>query len=145
MMSDTPKIFVNLPVTDLMASTAFYEAVGAVRNDQFTDDSAQAMVFSDVIHVMLLTHARFTGFTHRPIPDAREGAQMILCLSQDSRAAVDAIVEKAVAAGGARIDPAEDHGFMYDANFADPDGHLWQIFWMDPAAIPAPQKELAAA
>lgn len=147
-MSDTPApkmIFINLPVTDLKASTAFYEAVGAVRNDQFADENAQAMVFSDVIHVMLLTHARFADFTSRKIPNAHETAQMLICLSENSRADVEATVAKALAAGGTQPNPVQDHGFMYGSNFADPDGHIWEVMWMDPAAINAPQEEPAAA
>ena len=102
-MPDAPApkiIFVNLPVKDLSASIAFYEAVGAVRNNDFADDSAQMVSFSDTIHVMLLTHERFSSFTARRIPNAHETAQVLLALSEESRAAVDATMARALAAGG---------------------------------------------
>jgi len=139
-------IFVNLPVKDLPASIAFYEAVGAVRNNDFADDSAQMISFSDTIHAMLLTHERFSGFTPRRIPDAHETAQVLLALSEVGRADVDAIVEKALAAGGTEPNPKQDHGFMYGRNFADLDGHIWEVMWMDvEAALTAGQGEPAAA
>ncbi len=142
----SPKmIFVNLPVTDLPKSIAFYQAVGATRNDHFADDSAQCMVISDTIFVMLLTHERFSSFTSRKIPNAHETAQMLLCLSENSRADVEATVGKALAAGGTQPNPVQDHGFMYGSNFADPDGHIWEVMWMDPAAIPSGAEEPVAA
>ncbi|EQB03206.1 hypothetical protein FHS51_000852 [Sphingobium wenxiniae] len=148
-MSNAPApkmIFVNLPVKDLPASIAFYEAVGAVRNNDFADDSAQMISFSDTIHAMLLTHERFSGFTPRRIPDAHETAQVLLALSEVGRADVDATVEKALAAGGTEPNPKQDHGFMYGRNFADLDGHIWEVMWMDvEAALTAGQGEPAAA
>lgn len=147
-MSDAPApkmIFVNLPVKDLPASTAFYEAVGAVRNNDFADDSAQMISFSDTIHAMLLTHERFSGFTPRRIPNAHETAQVLLALSEASREAVDMTVSKALAAGGTEPNPQQDHGFMYGRSFADPDGHIWEVTWMDvAAAMAAHQPETAA-
>ena len=131
-------IFVNLPVSDLARSMAFYEAVGATNNPQFTDDSAAMMVVSPTISVMLLTHERFSGFTSRKIPDAQETAQMLLCLSEESRDAVDATVARAVAAGAVGDpNPPQDHGFMYGRSFADPDGHIWELAWMDVEAAAA--------
>jgi hypothetical protein len=131
-------IFVNLPVSDLARSKAFYEAVGAVNNPQFTDDSAAMMVLSPTISVMLLTHERFSGFTSRKIPNAQETAQVLLCLSEESRDAVDATVARAVAAGAVGDpNPAQDHGFMYGRSFADPDGHIWELAWMDVDAATA--------
>jgi predicted lactoylglutathione lyase len=128
-------IFVNLPVTDLDRSKAFYEAVGFTNNPQFTNDQAACMVWSDTIYVMLLTHDFWRTFTPRTIPDASRTAQVLLCLTQDSRAEVDAIVARAVAAGGtAAPTPTQDHGFMYGSSFEDPDGHIWENVWMDPAA-----------
>lgn len=148
-MSNAPApkmIFVNLPVTDLPASIAFYEAVGAVRNNDFADDSAQMLSFSDAIHVMLLTHGRFGSFTPRAIPDAHATAQVLLALSEASRAEVDATVEKALGAGGTEPNPQQDHGFMYGRSFADPDGHIWEVSWMDmEAAMAAGRGEPAAA
>ncbi|AJR22470.1 MULTISPECIES: VOC family protein [Sphingobium] len=137
-------IFVNLPVKDLAASIAFYEAVGAVRNNDFADDSAQMLSFSDNIHVMLLTRERFAGFTPRRIPDAHETAQVLLALSEASRADVDRTTEKALAAGGAEPNPRQDHGFMYGRSFADLDGHIWEVAWMDMEAALAVNKEAAA-
>ena len=129
-------IFVNLPVTDLPRSVAFYEAIGATRNPQFSDDTAACMVVSDTIFVMLLTHAKFRGFTPRPVADARAASEVLLCLSAESRAAVDAMVEAAVAAGGvADPGPKQDYGVMYGRSFEDPDGHIWEPMWMDAAAM----------
>lgn len=124
-------IFVNLPVTDLARAIAFYEAVGAVRDDRFADATAQCMTFSDSIHVMLLTHEKFTQLTGLPILDARAGAQMFLGLSEDSAEAVNATVGRALAAGGTPAGEREDHGFMVSRPFADPDGHAWNVIWMD--------------
>jgi len=139
-------IFVNLPVTDLDKSKAFYEAVGAANNPAFTDDTAACMVFSDVIHVMLLTHEKWATFTSKAIPDAHTTAQVLLCISAGSRDAVDAQVEKATGAGGkADPTPTQDYGFMYGRSFEDPDGHIWEVMWMDPTAIPAGEPAEAAA
>lgn len=128
-------IFINLPVTDLARSIAFYEAVGATRNPQFSDDTAACMVISDTIFVMLLTHPKFASFTPRPIA-GRATAEVLLALSCDSRQAVLDHLDAAVKAGG-KPDPThtQDYeGFMYGRSFEDPDGHIWEIFWMDPAA-----------
>jgi predicted lactoylglutathione lyase len=131
-------IFVNLPVRNLTASAAFYVALGGTVNAQFSDDHAKSVMFSDAIGVMLLTHDRYRQFTQRPIGDARRESQALIALSVDSREAVDATVAKAVAAGG-RIDPnpVQDHGFMYNRSVEDPDGNVWEIMWMDPAAVAA--------
>jgi predicted lactoylglutathione lyase len=131
----TQMIFVNLPVSDLAKSRAFLEALGAVNEPRFTDDTAAAMSFSESIHVMLLTHAKFSQFTPRPIADAKAGSEVLLCLSSDSRESVDSTVERAVAAGGtADPSPKQDYGVMYGRSVADPDGHIWEIMWMDAAA-----------
>jgi uncharacterized protein len=137
-------IFVNLPVKDLPAAISFYEAVGAVRNNDFADDSAQMVSFSEAIHVMLLSHERFSSFTPRKIPNAHETAQVLLALSEGSRADVDATTEKALAAGGTEPNPSQDHGFMYGRSFADLDGHIWEVSWMDMEAAMAVHKESAA-
>lgn len=145
MPQTAPKmIFVNLPVKDLPASIAFYEAAGAVRNNDFADDSAQMVSFSETIHVMLLTHERFSSFTPRKIPNAHETAQVLLALSEASRAEVDATTEKALAAGGTEPNPSQDHGFMYGRSFADLDGHIWEVTWMDMEAAMAANEEAAA-
>lgn len=138
-------IFVNLPVTDLKRATAFYEAVGAVRNPQFSDETASCMVFSETIFAMLLTHDKFRQFTPKPIADARTSNQVLFCLSADSRSDVDEIVAMASAAGGvADPGPKDDHSFMYGRSFEDPDGHMWGVNWMDLSAAPL-QPDLANA
>lgn len=143
----TKMIFVNLPVTDLAASTAFYTAIGGEKNPQFSDDTASCMVLSDAIHVMLLTHPKYEGFTDKPIADAHATSAVLLALSAEARDDVDAMVAKAVTAGGkADPGPVQDHGFMYGRSFEDPDGHHWEIGWMDMEAIAAMgQPEPAAA
>ncbi|UYG03044.1 VOC family protein [Halomonas sp. LR3S48] len=129
-------IFVNLPVADLEKSMAFYEALGFTNNPHFTDETAACMVLSETIHVMLLTHDKWRTFTDRPIPPA-DSSEVMLALSCENRASVDAMNEAAGANGGtADINPRQDHGFMYSCALADPDGHVWESFWMDPAAIP---------
>ena len=128
-------LFVNLPVTDLARSIAFYEAVGATKNPQFSDDTAACMVLSDTIFVMLLTHAKFASFTTRQIPDAHASCQVMLALSKEAQGEVDRVVANAARAGGAADpNPRQDHGFMYGRSYADPDGHIWEVFWMDPKA-----------
>jgi uncharacterized protein len=128
-------IFVNLPVADLQKSRAFLEALGAVNDPRFTDETAAMMSFSDTIHVMILTHDKFSQFTPRPIADAKAGSEVLLALSADSRESVDSTVERAVTAGGT-ADPApkQDYGVMYGRSVADPDGHIFSLVWMDPAA-----------
>ena len=130
-------IFVNLPVTDLPRSMTFYEAVGFTNNPAFTNEQAAAMMWSDEIVVMLLTHDFWKTFTSKAIPDAANTAQVLLCLSQDSKEAVEEIVGKAVAAGGkADPTPTQDMGFMYGRSFEDPDGHIWENAYMDMSAVP---------
>ena len=130
-------IFVNLPVTDLTRSKAFYEAVGAAINPGFSDHTAACMVLSETIHVMLLTHDKWRQFTSKRIVDAHADAQVLLCLSADSREDVSGMVDKALAAGGtADPTPVQDYGFMYGRSFEDPDGHIWEVMWMDPNALP---------
>lgn len=129
-------IFVSLPVADLAASTAFYKALGFSQNPQFSDDTAACMVWSETIYAMLLTHAKWRTFTDKPFPAAGT-AGLMLSLSMDSRDAVDTINAAAAATGGkADANPPQDLGFMYTRDIADPDGHAWGTFWMDPAAIP---------
>ncbi|AQA00215.1 lactoylglutathione lyase [Sphingopyxis sp. QXT-31] len=128
-------IFVNLPVTELARATSFYEALGFTNNPQFSDDGTACMVVSETIHVMLLTHAKWRGFTDRPIPPAT-ASEMMIALSCDSREEVDRMNEAAAAHGGtADINPKQDLGFLYNRNLADPDGHVWEAVWMDPAAM----------
>ena len=127
-------IFVNLPVADLARSVAFYKAIGADQNLQFSDETAACMVLSDTIHVMLLTHDKFRQFTPKRIADAHETSEVLICISCDSRAEVDEITEQALASGGREPRAAEDHGFMYGRSFEDLDGHIWEPMFMDMAA-----------
>jgi len=129
-------IFVNLPVRDLPASRAFYESLGFKNNPQFSDDTSAAMVWSESINVMLAPHAKWRTLTQRPLP-APGTAGLALSLAMDSREAVDAMNRAAAAHGGqADANPTQDLGFMYSRDLADPDGHLWGPFWMDPEAMP---------
>ena len=129
-------IFINLPVTDLDRSIAFYEGVGAAKEPKFSNESAAMMVFSETIFVMLLTHPFYSGFTSKQIADAHQTSQVLLCLSRDSREAVDEIVAKAGEAGGKTdVGPKQEMGdLMYGRSFEDPDGHHWEVMWMDAAA-----------
>ncbi|WP_454617217.1 VOC family protein [Bradyrhizobium cenepequi] len=139
-------IFVNLPVSDLARSTAFYQAIGATKNPQFSDDTASCMVFSDTIHAMLLTHDKFRQFTPKKIADARTASEVLICLSADSRDAVDDITDKAKGAGGnADPSPKQDYGFMYGRSFEDPDGHIWEVVWMDVEAAANAKSAAASA
>ncbi len=128
-------IFVNLPVSDLAASRRFLEALGAVNEPKFTDETAACMQFSDGIFFMLLTHDKYRQFTSLPIADARTSSGALLCLSRDSREAVDRDVEAGVAAGGsADPSPKQDFGVMYGRSLTDPDGNHFELMWMDPTA-----------
>ena len=131
-------IFVNLAVKDLQRSTAFYEALGYNRNEQFSDENATCIVVSDQIYVMLLVEDFFSTFTDKAIVDANTATEAILALSADSKTTVDALFDKALAAGGKPVKETEDRGFMYSSSFQDPDGHQWEIVWMDPGAVAAP-------
>ena len=132
----TKMIFVNLPVRNLAASTALYVAMGGVMNPQFSGEQSSSVMFSDAIGVMLLTYDHYRQFTQRPIGDARRESQALLALSVDSRDAVDATLTRAVAAGGrADPNPAQDLGFMLNRHVEDPDGNVWEIMWMDAAAL----------
>jgi uncharacterized protein len=139
-------IFVNLPVADLAKAIGFYESVGATRDERFCDDSAAMMVFSETINVMLLTHDRFRQFTPKQIANARETTEVLICISAESRDGVDAMVARAGAAG-AKVDPCpkQDYGFMYGRSFEDPDGHIWEVAWMDVEAAMASRSNVAAA
>ena len=128
-------IFVNLPVADLQRSKAFYEAIGFRNEPKFSNDAAAMMVLSDTISVMLLTHPFYATFTRKPIADAHNSSQVLLCISCDSPADVDRITEAAAAGGGvADVAPKQDMGgMMYGRSFEDPDGHHWEPMWMDRA------------
>lgn len=128
-------IFVNLPVKDLDKSMAFFKALGFSFNAQFTDETAACMVISDTIFAMLLTHAKFKDFTPKAIADATQTSEVLIALSRENREAVDKIVSDALAAGGTTYNEPQDHGFMYGHGFQDLDGHIWEVMWMDPAAV----------
>lgn len=130
------KLFVNLPVRDLSNSMKFYERLGFKSNPQFTDDTGACMILSDSIYIMLLTHSKWSSFTKKAIPDARETAQIMLAFSHESRSEVDHCCETADKFGGkSDPNPPQDHGFMYGRSFEDPDGHIWEPFWMDAKAL----------
>ncbi|MFG1496219.1 VOC family protein [Saccharospirillum sp. HFRX-1] len=131
----TPMIFVNLPVSNLNTAMDFYTALGFTNNPQFTDETAACMVWSESIMVMLLTHAKWKTFTDRPIPPS-SSSEVMLALACESRDQVDALNEAATNNGGtADINPKQDLGFMYNRNLADPDGHVWEMVWMDMAGM----------
>lgn len=141
-------IFVNLPVKDLDAAKAFYEAIGSTNNPMFTDETAACMVFSDTIYVMLLTHEKFAQFTSREIADSHRTAQLMIALSAESREGVDQITDAAIAAGGRQHRETQDLGFMYSRAFEDLDGHIWEPMFMDMEAATqamAPESEPANA
>ena len=129
------QIFVNLPVADLKKSIAFYEALGWKNNPQFTDDTGACMVISDTIYVMLLTHPKFKAFTPRIVSDAFNYTEVMNALSVNSKEEVHSMMEKVLANGGSEIRDPQDYGFMFSRSFGDPDGHIWEMFWMDPSAI----------
>lgn len=129
-------IVVNLPVADLARAIAFYEALGATRNPQFSNDQAACMVLSDTIHVMLLVKAMFQTFTPKPIADAHATTEVLICICMDGRAEVDGFIRAGSGAGGTGDPvPPQDHGFMYGRSLEDPDGHIWEAMWMDPAGM----------
>jgi uncharacterized protein len=131
------KIFVNLPVGNLNAAIGFFRKLGFDFNAQFTDETATCMIVSDDIFVMLLTKEKFRTFTPKPISDATKSTEVIVCLSCDSRAEVEQLVSKAIAAGGSTYATSQDHGFMFQHGFQDLDGHIWELIHMDPAAVPS--------
>ncbi|WP_327724964.1 VOC family protein [Streptomyces europaeiscabiei] len=128
-------IFVNLPVNDLDASKKFFTELGYALNAQFSDENAASVVISDTIVAMLLTKPFYASFTKKEIADATKTSEVMLCLSAESRAKVDELVEKAVAAGGTASEKIQEMDFMYGRAFDDLDGHTWEVVWMDPAAI----------
>jgi uncharacterized protein len=129
------QIFVNLPVENLDRSVAFFTKLGYTFNQQFTDEKATCMIISDTIYVMLLIRPFFQTFTKKEIVDAHKSIECTVCLSAESKEAVDELVRKAEAAGATVPNAANDHGFMYQHSFEDLDGHLWELVWMNPEAI----------
>ena len=129
------QIYVNLPVKNLNKSISFFTQLGFTFNPQFTDETATCMIVSNDIFVMLLTEEKFKTFTPKPICDATKSTEVLICLSCNSRAEVDDRVRKAVAAGGTTYNEPQDHGFMYAHGYQDPDGHIWELIFMDSSAI----------
>jgi uncharacterized protein len=131
------QIFINLPISNMKASMAFYTALGFKNKVEFTNEDGACMVWSDTIYVMIHTPKSWRRFTDRPIPPS-SSCEVMLSLSLDSTNEVNALTASAAANGGtADINPKQDLGFMYSRSFTDPDGHVWESFWMDPKAIPA--------
>jgi uncharacterized protein len=130
------KIFVNLPIKNMERSQAFFKSLGFSFNPQFTNEQGACMVISDDIFVMLLVEPFFQTFTRKPIADATRSTEVLVCLSCDSRAEVDSLVKKALAAGATSPNPPQDHGFMYGHGFTDLDGHIWELAYMAPSAVP---------
>ncbi|MEU8824734.1 VOC family protein [Streptomyces sp. NPDC048636] len=128
-------IFVNVATNDLETSKKFFTELGYSINPQFTTDECACVVISETIMVMMLTRKRYQDFTSKEIADSTKTSEVLLCLSAESRAKVDELADKALAAGGSPAGEPQDHGFMYGRSFQDPDGHTWEVAWMDPAAI----------
>jgi uncharacterized protein len=128
-------IFVNLPVADLQRSVDFWAGLGFTFNPQFTDENATCMVISDDACVMLLTEKYFSTFTAKEVADASRQTGAILALSAESREEVDGLADQALSTGGSAANPPQEEGFMYGRSFHDPDGHLWEVLYMDPAAL----------
>jgi predicted lactoylglutathione lyase len=130
-------MFVNLPVTDLDRATTFYRGLGFSVNPQFTDDTAACIVVDDGhLYLMLLTHASWTRFSSKSIVDSATSSEVILAISAEDRAGVDALADTALATGGSYSYEPQDMGFMYSRSFQDPDGHLWEVMHMDMSALP---------
>ncbi|WP_222538692.1 VOC family protein [Pedobacter polysacchareus] len=134
------QIFVNLAVNDLNKSIAFFTKLGYSFNPKFSDEKATCMIISDTIYIMLLTRPFFQTFTKKEIIDAHKSLECSICISADSKDAVNEMVDKAVAAGATIPNPATDYGFMYQHSFADLDGHHWEFVWMDPNGAPEHQE-----
>jgi hypothetical protein len=131
------QIFVNLPIQDMARSQAFFKALGLTFNPRFTNEQGACLEIGENFYAMLLVQPFFQGFVQKPICDAHQSTEVILALSVDSRAEVEAVVRQAVAAGATRIPAPKDYGFMFQDGFADLDGHQWEVFWMDESAAPA--------
>ena len=130
------QIYVNLPVKSLERSKQFFSSLGFTFNPQFTNDSGACMVIGENSYAMLLAEHFFQTFTKKPVADATRSTEVLVCLSCESRAEVDELVRKALAAGGKAPNAPQDHGFMYGHGFEDPDGHVWELMHMDASAAP---------
>jgi uncharacterized protein len=132
----TTKIFINLPVKDLNRSIGFFTSLGFTFNQQFTDETATCMIISDNIFAMLLTEKRFKDFTKKEIADAKKTTEVLLCINTDKKGNVDKMVADAIKAGGNASNDIQDYGWMYSHAFEDPDGHIWEVAWIDESSIP---------
>ena len=130
------QIYVNLPIKNMERTQAFFRALGFSFNPQFTNEQGACMVIADGIYAMLLVEPFFQTFIKKPIADASKSTEVLVCLSCESRAEVDELVRKALAAGGTAPNAPQDHGFMYGHGFEDLDGHVWELVYMDPDAAP---------
>jgi uncharacterized protein len=130
------QIYVNLPIRNMERTQAFFRALGFSFNPQFTNEQGACMVIANGIYAMLLVEPFFQTFTKKPIADASKSTEVLVCLSCESRAEVDELVRKALAAGGKAPNAPQDHGFMYGHGFEDLDGHVWELVYMDPSAAP---------
>ena len=129
------KLFVNIPVRDVQRSIDFFETLGFTFNTQFTDATGTCMLVGEDAYFMLLSTERFKDFSKRPVGDAQKETNALFAIGVDSREEVDALVKKAINAGGSHAADPQDHGFMYAWSFYDLDGHHWEVFWMDPSAV----------
>ena len=146
-MTNTRLIFLNVAVRDLAVSKSFFERLGFEFNPMFTNDECACMVVSEQAYVMLQTHGSFERFTTKPIADPTAATEAIVCVSADSREDVDVFADTALASGGTAARDPQDYGFMYGRSFHDPDGHVWEVMWMDPQAVqdgPPAEVETAA-
>ena len=129
------KLFVNIPVSDVQRSIRFFEALGFTFNAQFTDATATSMLVGEDAYFMLLTKDKFASFCKRPTGDPTQATGALYAIGVESREAVDRMVKQAIESGGSYALDAQDHGFMYGWSFYDPDGHHWEVFWMDPTFV----------
>ena len=136
-MATSRKLFVNLAVEDLDRAVRFFTALGFEFDPQFTDETATCMLIGEDAYAMLLVRPRFQDFTKKPVVDAATSTEAILAVTADSREEVDDLAEKALASGATPANDPLELDFMYSRSFNDPDGHLWEVFWMDPAALEA--------
>lgn len=132
----TTKTFINLPVRDLQRTRRFFAGLGFSFNEQFSDEKAICMIFSEESYAMFLTEAFFSGFTDKPVNDAYKATEVLVALSVDTKEQVNSLMEKALQTGAKEVRDAVDHGFMYSRSFHDLDGHIWELFWMDMNTLP---------
>ena len=130
------QLFVNLPVRNLDKTVEFFTALGFSFNPAFTDENATCMIVNDGAYVMLLVESYFKTFTSKSVAATADTAEAIMSFSLESRESVDEVIRTALTSGGTASEEAQDYGFMYTHSFQDPDGHLWEVFWMDPAGPP---------